>query len=265
MLSIGILAPTKYLEDFSSYNKNNFHIVSANRFINDLEYSQFYRANYKKYKILLNDIQPDQNGDINFYGLADIINDIHPIRITLPSVDKDAEKSIEVAFKFLEFFRGLQDHGIEFIAKIQGKNIEEWNLCLKIFINTSEISILGIDEIYPIRETNELTISKLETISHILRNIPEAKQKKFHFIRSGKDFFEVLKSAKDFPNLISVETSLPYELGCSSIKMDIDSNYNDLNPYNFEVLNLNETKKATVLENLKLVFATLEEISHVND
>ncbi len=143
MIEVLNIMPLSYMERYFLKDNNQGKCIVMAHLMENKKYLSIIKeikenGNY----ILLDNSAPYLGSSVNNEDLLDCIKLIKPDEVILPDVLDDGEETIKRTKEFLDAFSKY--NRIKFMAVPQGKTIEEYKECYKIFARNSQIDLIGL-------------------------------------------------------------------------------------------------------------------------
>lgn len=147
MAGVAIIAPTKFLTDFSGNEK--YHLCLSGQ-MKDPAYLDFYRdmaQRQGRYVIMDNSAHETGYGDASD-ALLYYADKLNPQEVVLPDRLFFGEDTLEESEKCLQVFRKLRPD-IHLMGVPQGRTVEEWTACLTGLLELG-VDTIGISKDYEV-------------------------------------------------------------------------------------------------------------------
>lgn len=156
-LKVAEIVPVSCLEETSAnqYHMCLAHLVSGSDIRSTL-YRSFFKCRVKEGKYVLMDNGAAENSQLDFDGLLEAYELVHPTEIILPDVLCDGKATIERTCGFYDRFSNhISDYNLMVVP--QGNNFDEWCECARELLYEIPATTVGVSKFLEMI-TNDNTI-----------------------------------------------------------------------------------------------------------
>lgn len=146
------IVPVKHLSETSA---NQYHMCLAH-LVGNKEYRNHYIKMAKKGRFVLMDNGAAEGQQLNYAKLMESYKIIHPTEIVLPDTLYESGSTIQKSRNFLQFMQDTDNlDKYRIMAVPQGKTLDEWEACARIFIKDTRINSIGVSKFLNVATKNK--------------------------------------------------------------------------------------------------------------
>lgn len=135
------IVPVSHLQDTVN---NQYHMCLAH-LVEDETYKNHFKAMSKAGKFVLMDNGAAEGSQLNFDKLFEMYEEINPTEIVLPDTLLEMGSTIQKSRNFLAEMQ-KRDITYRVMAVPQGKTLDEWAACARIFVKDDRINTIGVSK-----------------------------------------------------------------------------------------------------------------------
>lgn len=232
-MKASVISPTRFLQDFSIYKDNKYHMVLAHRFLTDRVYKDFYITQRERGAyIILDNGACELKSSISDNKLVEAIRTLKPNLMVLPDVLNDGEATIQRSFQFLNSYKSLlKEHKTDLVAVPQGTTLSEWLASFDIFYRSPAIKVLGISSVKALNVELKAYFDRSDALEFLMNKGYPFTDKKVHILGMGDSGHEEMKKLQRFKFVEGIDTSAPVVHGYYSVKFTHGNNYKKIPLY----------------------------------
>ncbi|MDO8570115.1 MAG: hypothetical protein Q7R97_00835 [Candidatus Daviesbacteria bacterium] len=253
-MNVAIISPTAYLNELSCYRKNSYHMVLAQRVLEDEHYANFYNL-YKGFTILDNGAC-ELKRSIHFEALLKVIELIHPNVAVLPDILGDSEATLKLSNLFLNKISQKDCENLIFMGVCQGQTKKEWLTSFNFFAKHDKVKMIGISNTEAMFKADKNTFSRVQTLKYLLDHNLLPQNKKIHLLGLPDSGHLELFKMKQYNCVEGVDTSAPVVHGTAGISFKENLSYKKIRQYLDSATILNKRQIALIKQNIDVLFVS---------
>lgn len=254
-MRLAIIAPNAYLQDFSAFRNNSYHLVLAHRFNSEPEYRNFYIDQRKKAKsfIILDNGACELGESIANERLLETAKNLQPDVLVLPDVLHQSQATIARTEKFIELYKRQKALKYKLMAVVQGKTREEWLETLSFFTANPDIDMIGISSTNAMYPKAKNYYTRIKTLKYLLKK-HLIGGKRIHMLGLDDSGHFELRHFSKYPFIEGADSSAPVVHGAHGIKIFKNKRYEKIRTYLPSDAILTNEQVLTVKDNLQVFF-----------
>jgi hypothetical protein len=195
------LIPPKGLEQYAL--RQDFHLMLAQ--VNSQVYRSTYLSAISRRDYVVMDNGAAEGAPVPDLMLLQLARTYRPAELVLPDVLRQQQQTINRVAAFLRMIDS--NHGMKYMAVLQGQSYEEIARCAAAFAMHPEITAVGVPR-HLINTLDDIT-ARRRIVSALHKNL--ADRFELHLLGTNPRFpKEVYYCAKYHPYVRSVDTSMPF-------------------------------------------------------
>lgn len=254
-MRLAIIAPNAYLQDFSAFHNNSYHLVLAHRFNSEPEYRSFYIEQRKKtYSFIILDNGACELGEsINNGTLLETASVLRPDVLVLPDVLHQSQATIARTEKFIESYKHQNKIKCKLMAVVQGKTRKEWLSTLSSFTSNPYIDMIGISSTNAVYPKTKNYYTRIKTLRYLHQRQLIGK-KKIHMLGLDDSGHFELRHFSKYSFIEGADSSAPVVHGAKGIKIYKNKRYEKIRTYLPSDAILTKEQVLAVKANLQVFF-----------
>lgn len=145
-MRVAEIVPVSCLE---ATKDNQYHMCLAHLVLQDQTYAQFYARMVSEGKFVMMDNGAAEGSQLTFEKLLEVYDIVHPTEIVLPDTLYEPGSTIQRSRNFMNVLsKKYEDVLVPYrlMAVPQGRTLDEWVACARIFIKDTRINSLGVSK-----------------------------------------------------------------------------------------------------------------------
>ncbi len=246
-----------FLEDFSAFGANNYHMVLAHRYLTDEKYRDFYLQARKvpASTIILDNGACELKASIESSELYQAIRSLRPDYLVLPDVIDDGSSTTERSLKFLDQYSDITSElGIKFMGVPQGLRENEWINSFDVFYTDDRIAMIGISNVAALNKIGKKDFTRVDAINVLQQKGYGFENKKVHILGMGDSGHMEIEALKCISFVEGIDTSAPVVHGYYGVKIIEGNTYKKIPIYLPDDLDhLDQNQYDLIISNLKVM------------
>lgn len=258
IMRLSIIPPTKYLSEFAKFNGNGYHMVLAQRFLDDDVYAHFYIEERKNGGFLILDNGACELGcSLPGAMLFEAASKLSPNVLVLPDELNNSENTMDMSGNFLKEFAKSLDESVSYMGVVQGRTKDEWLTCFKFFADHDKVPVIGLSNTNAMFPSDTYEFSRIETINFLSDNNMIPANKSIHLLGLNSSGHMELKKLRNLDFIEGADSSAPVVHGYHGVRIVEDVPYKKIPSYLYSGITLDEGQISLVKDNLRVFYDSI--------
>lgn len=201
------IVPVSHLEDTVN---NQYHMCLAHLVEENDEYAAHFAKMAVEGKFVLMDNGAAEGAQLKPEALFEMYEEIEPTEIVLPDTLYEPASTIQKSRAFLQM---MQDRGIEYrtMAVPQGRTLEEWAACARIFVKDTRVSAIGVSKFLNIATKDRYVRFKAcEILGNLMREYDRMDSLEVHLLGCDEGPLIVKMCQEAYPFVRGCDSAFAY-------------------------------------------------------